>query len=95
MTSSWRLSDLAPDLRPTVPTPSPLQPLLPEQAQASQGLRAGRPGPGAPVLSCLRWQDTAGGGPSFSSHLSFLCWWTVTHIHLLPNKGPILAGDYR
>ena len=80
-----------------IPTQSLQDAVLPGRAQASQCPRAGRPGPGAPVLSCL-WQER------------HCLWWPMpfllpsvlslpvdsrSHTHPLPNKGPLLAGDYR
>lgn len=74
------------------PTPS-TDAVLPGQAQASQGLKARRLGPGASVYSrrqCLRWPI-----PFLQPSVLSLLVDSSLHIHLLPNEGPILAGDYR
>lgn len=88
---------ILPDLQSGHPHPkTSTDAVLPGQAQASQCLRAGRPGPGAPVLSGL-WQETV---PAVAHPLSpaicpFLLVDSSLHIPLLPNEGPIPAGDYR
>lgn len=78
-----------------IPTPSLRDAVLPGQAQASQCPGAGGPSPGAPVLRCL-WQEACLQWPIpflLPSVLSLLVD-SCSHTHLLPNKGPLLAGDY-
>lgn len=85
---------MLPDLQPGHPHPKPsIDAVLPGQAQASQCLSAG--GLALELLASAAYTgDSDCGGPPLLQPSAFsLLVDSSSLIHLLPNEGPILAGD--